>query len=417
MNYSYIAMMLLLTNNDLLAMQSAKIKTHSHTISARIQDAINAGKDPKSYVALLPQEIRKKIEQQFVLSYTLPVQGCVSALTPDGTVAIIADGKIATLLDLTNPNNPRLYPFPEQTKEILSIAISDGGTRALFRYVSGQVALWNIQDRANFQAYPFPEEENRIEQIIISNDGNWALTGHQEKRLTLYTISDASNIRVSSFSEVVGTIQEVSADGKWVVTKMSNGHTGLWDLQDPTRPQLCTSLAQLKPYSINAITVSMDGQWAIICDDTTSKLRNLQDGTSHNLIIKATATAISPNGGFGVIGMRNGSVYLLNFEDPTNITPLFLEKHPSNIYNIVIAQNGKRALITSGSKTTLINLAPFETVLPSDATMSTTEMITPKYHQLTISNPDNTIEPHVRSYYNIPERRGGVIPWEEYDIL
>lgn len=240
--------------------------------------------------------------------------------------------------------------FPIQSDTIF-VKYADGSRKVVsitndtifVKYTNGRRKVMSIT-----KAHPveYLKDENLLEDVFVSSDATWVLTFNDNLYAYKLWNNKYGNLEHFNFEKNIQKIQ-FSPDAKWIVTKHSNNHGKIWQIDS----KLAETLSDVKEFSYSA-----DGKWLMVNDFRGNlRISKMEESLfKYEKIEKNVKKAsFSSNGQWGLITYTSGDVKLIGLSDSLqviNIKP-FLKK----IQDISLGI-GKQDLnfdLKNGKKTTL----------------------------------------------------------------
>ncbi|MBZ0280612.1 MAG: TIR domain-containing protein [Anaerolineae bacterium] len=194
------------------------------------------------------------------------------------------------ILDI-NPQSPTYLQqlrHYNQTVEILSIAASPNGQRALTGSSDSLLRLWNINLPSESQPLTtFKGHTQRINSVAFNSNGTRALSASDDSNVLMWNLTGTDNPSTPKDERLIATFRTTGAvtsvvfstDDKRMLTATANGLVQLWNIElaSPTFGQVVRTFNGHSG-AVNQAVLSGDNQWVVSgSDDQTVRLWQVQD--------------------------------------------------------------------------------------------------------------------------------------------
>ena len=262
------------------------------------------------------------------------------ALSRDGKRALTGSVDKTAILWNTETGKP-LQTFKGHTNTVFSVALSGDGRRALTGSKDRTAMLWDVQSGKLLQT--FKGHTSDVNAVALSRDGKRALTGSDDRTAMLW--DTATGKRLQTFKGHTSNVCSValSRDGKRALTGSWDKTAILWNTETG---ELLQTFKGHTSY-LNSVALSGDGKRALTgSDDKIAILwdagtgKPLQTFKGHTGTIKSVA--LSGDGKRVLTGSKDTTAI---FWDGQSGKPLQTFKgHYYEVRSVALSDDGKRAL-------------------------------------------------------------------------
>ncbi|MBA3954903.1 WD40 repeat domain-containing protein [Candidatus Dependentiae bacterium] len=417
----FITLLLTLSNSysSLTSLQDlAADKTIEALLSQTSQEEVSA------VISSIPQEVQQKLKGKLLEKYKdilnkalaiqpkkLKIEGHANdivsvAFSPCGKRALT--GSVDGVVRLWNLTTITIIKeFKGHTNDIESVAFSPCGNRALTGSRDKTACLWNLATGTIIKRLKGHSRE--ICSVAFSPCGNFALTGSGDETACLWDL--ASGTTIQEFKVHNSWVNSVSFSpcGKYVLTGSLDNSARLWDLATGT------TIKELKGHShrVYSVAFSPCGKYALTgSHDNTARLWDLTTGITIRELkghtVQVRSVAFSPCGNFALTGSYDNTARLWDLVTGTTI--LKLEDSMGYITSLAFSPCGKYALIGAG-----MTAAPLWS-LPHLDTLSLKQLLfILRFPQKTINLGDKDTQSLLNSLSSTLDPYG-ILPTKDYTI-
>ena len=193
------------------------------------------------------------------------------ALSTDGTLLLIGDMKFVSLWDVASGRV--VQRFLGHTKQILSVAFSPDGSKALTASDDATVKLWDT--RTGQLIHDLKGQVDGVSSVSFSPDGHSLLVGSWDNTAVIWNLANGKEVQrfVGHTEPVFSSI--FSRDGRMVVTGSRDKTCRLWDVSTGKEIRKFTGHTD----AIWSVAISPDGKRIFTgSDDKTVRLWNASTG-------------------------------------------------------------------------------------------------------------------------------------------
>jgi WD40 repeat protein len=200
-------------------------------------------------------------------NYTPPIRSMVSSR--DGRYALLdCHSAIARVLYLASFHDKlEQYELKGHTKQILSIALSLGGKRALTGSKDKTARVWDLTDLDNPQSYELEGYDDSVGAVGLSADGECALTSSNNSIMKIWDLSDLNNVQSYDIEGAIEQFTHIawSSADKYALTG-SRRELRMWNLTSLSKPcsYVITNRFDLEGLVISSLALSQNGKRAIV---------------------------------------------------------------------------------------------------------------------------------------------------------
>ncbi|MCT7951866.1 WD40 repeat domain-containing protein [Ancylothrix sp. C2] len=287
----------------------------------------------------------KKQTYSLITAILIATAGCTNEQTNKIQNSPVATAKTSN--SEQNSANIQLLQTFSGFSKIDEVIITPDGQRAIG--ASDNVNIWNI---ANGQLLQSLKVNTNIDSLAIHPNGKMLAIGRWDGAIELWDIIGGKRL-----ASVAGHTMDVNAllftpDGKSLISGSEDGFLFIWDLSAGKLDRTLIDKNQSGQYlsSINAATLSADGNTLVSSDDSLIKIwdyetgeieRTIKDSEKFQKGIKSLS--ISSDGKM-LAGTTSDLLMLWNLDTGTETNIDFknpLDYKPTNITAIALTPNGK----------------------------------------------------------------------------
>jgi len=285
-------------------------------------------KDDSDTVDIDSIEVTVKSEAKGISVFDTPGYAMDVTLSPDGTVAYVADYYKGGLqiIDISNPLTPSLKGSYISGNYTESVTLSEDGTRAYVANGYGGFLILDISDvSAPFLLGKYYTSDYATD-VRVSSDGTIAYVTAGYKGLQVIDISDPSlpSLIASCDTTDVAWGVTLSADG--TIGYVADGGSGLQiiDISNPETPYLIGSFDT--PGFAQKVILSMDGTVAYVSDGSGLRIIDISDTKSPFLIGNYVASsfvqnvALSANGSLAFVADWRSGLQIIDITNPATVS-------------------------------------------------------------------------------------------------
>ena len=233
--------------------------------------------------------------------------------------------------------------------DVKAIAISPNA-RFIFLGIGKIIEVWNRKETK--KVFILTENSASVSSIIITLDGKYILSGlsncsikvwnFQEEREEFTLIEEGSNQEEDNFYHRIAMPISLTADGKFVASKLKNGSIRIWNFFERREEfTIDTDLNSIASFAISSdgsflVTGSKDGVLKIIDLKEKSKEVNMKKRTSPDI---KNCILYTQDYKFLISRINEKNIRIWNI--PENKEECILLGHTSKIILLLISRNGK----------------------------------------------------------------------------
>jgi hypothetical protein len=253
---------------------------------------------------------------------------------------LLGDAKAAAAGNLLDPA-AQFSPFQGHAGQVLAIAFSPDGKRALSGAADNTARLWDVATGREIR--PLEGHTGEVLGVAFSPDGRRALTGSSDRTVRLWDLSSGRELhRFEGHTERVGSVA-FSPDGKRALSGSWDQTFSLWDLE--TGKEL-RRLGGHDSY-VTSVAFSPDGKRALSGGyDHTVRLWDLDAGREvrrlDGAIREVYCVAFSPDGRYALAGGNDHVVRLWKLASGGQVRRF--EGHAGAVVQVRFSPDGKRVL-------------------------------------------------------------------------
>ncbi|MBK8906197.1 MAG: hypothetical protein IPM53_33775 [Anaerolineaceae bacterium] len=230
-------------------------------------------------------------------------------------------------------------------KEVLAVAITPNGQRALSASTDHTLKLWNL--RSGQVEKTLTGHEEGVLAVAITPDGQRAISASGDNTLKLWNLQSGQAEKTLTGHEEGVSAVAITPDGQRALSASFDHTLKLWNLRSGQVEKTLTGHEK----GVLAVAITPDGQRAISASgDNTLKLWNLQSGqveqtlTGHEMWV--LAVAITPDGQRALSASFDHTLKLWNLRSG-QVEKTFTG-HEKGVLAVAITPDGQRAISASG---------------------------------------------------------------------
>jgi WD40 repeat protein len=279
-------------------------------------------------------------------SYTL---NCFALLPPG---RLLTGGQDGIIRLVEGETGKELRRFVGHTDQVLNLAVTADGRRAVSAGQDGSVRLWDLQ--TGKQLRRMSGHQDAVNAVALTPDGRRALSGDRQGSVRLWDLATGAEIaRYQAGSSPVTSVA-IAPDGRRAASAGQDEAAHVWLLPDPAQP------------APPAPSESVDmGRLVVRCDEPGVALVIRQGGKGLNAIPADSGSVDLPAGGYelGVfhsraglrvvpsqVTVRRGERIVVRVEDDPTHVGLVRQIPPDGwaLCRFAFCPDGRHALVTNG---------------------------------------------------------------------
>ncbi len=246
---------------------------------------------------------------------------------------------------LTAPGGPLIRTLEGHTAEVVAVAVTPDGRRAVSASWDQTLRLWDL--RTGQTSRTLEGHTSRITAVAVTPDGRRALSASEDKTLRLWDLETGKTLRtLEGHTDWVNAVA-VTPDGLRAVSASGSQYTlRVWDLGTGQ------TIRTLKGHThlVTAVAVTPDGRRALSASwDKTLRLWDLRTGQTSRTLEGHTdwvnAVAVTPDGLRAVSASEDKTLRLWDLESGQTIRTL--EGHTDEVVAVAVTPDGRRAVSAS----------------------------------------------------------------------
>ena len=284
--------------------------------------------------------------------------GTIMAFTLNGEKAICSlpyyDG--LNMWDLKS--GEKELTFPDYSRQPDAVAITPDGKKVVYSSTKNDLKVLDLS--SGEEEFTLSGHSGLIKAIAITSDSQTIVSASYDKTLKVWDISTPMNTKLqtgqvaspSGHESIIKTVT-ITANGQKAISVSADHTLKIWNLQTGQIEQTLFSNLELA----NAVSITPDGEKAIIASDRSIKLWDLQSGKeerTHTEVFAINAVAVTPNGKKAIFVSSNFKLWNLQTGE------IECSKHGST-YAVAVTFDNKKAVYADGNSLNVWNLQTRQT--------------------------------------------------------